>query len=874
MRFNSYRIAGLLLVLFLTSALPLASTTAAPNQRTQNQATAVSGFGVNSHVASRYPRFETLEAAANVVESLHPAIVREDVSMDRTHPAPDKWDWTWHDRVFDAHQRNGTRIIAVLGPGVGWASPEPGIAPDAHSFWPPSPDVYAAWAGAVARHYKGRGMIYEIWNEPDHPYHWRPSPDAAAYSRLLIAAAAAIRAADPGALIVSGGAGPFEASFLERMGEQGGWAVVDALSIHPYVDPSAPEAGLIAANGITALEPLMQRFGKKPIFVTEFGWGSGACERDPKGTTDEEAQANYLVRGALLLRAAGVGPILWYNLKDEREPCYGLLRAGSGKEDLSQLKPAAHALRVLSDEIGSRPGSHAPSLQASQLVLGFEDGQGWDAPFPAGSGTVTTSSEQVHGGRASARVDYRMPSAGNDYLAYVRSVPTPLPAGTTRVGLWVYGDGSGHRMALHLVDSQNETLHYPLGVIAHRGWQWLSTTLSAPAEGGSGNLVIDGTANIRAVVVDDHPDSRQGGGTIFWDDLLAFTGPDVYAVRFGSPDALTDVLWSLTPATIQVPTGSREARLVDRWGKAQTLTASNGKLQIAVGPAPVYLHHQAPPDAPPQQPPPTSAPLPPYNGTTAPAFEPVWARPDRPIAEGRVQRGWVWGPEPRSAPATEPYAEAPGGERLVQYYDKTRMELTRPGGPVTNGLLVVELLTGRRQVGDARFEPGEPAAEAVAGDPAGQNPQAPTYRALGMVAFPRNTARAAVQTGQPVLQTLNGQGQVGSDESLARYEVRYGPYDTQLGHNVAAPFAAFFSQQGLVYENGYRQGQIFDAGQVVGLPLSEPYWTRARVGGIEKDVLIQPFQRRVLTYTPENAPDQRVEMGNVGLHYLSWRYGR
>jgi hypothetical protein len=55
------------------------------------------------------------------------------------------------------------------------------------------------------------------------------------------------------------------------------------------------------------------------------------------------------------------------------------------------------------------------------------------------------------------------------------------------------------------------------------------------------------------------------------------------------------------------------------------------------------------------------------------------------------------------------------------------------------------------------------------------------------------------------------------------------------------------------------------------LPISEAYWTRARVGTIPRDVLVQAFERRVLTYSPDNPAGSRVEMGNVGQHYLAWR---
>ena len=49
---------------------------------------------------------------------------------------------------------------------------------------------------------------------------------------------------------------------------------------------------------------------------------------------------------------------------------------------------------------------------------------------------------------------------------------------------------------------------------------------------------------------------------------------------------------------------------------------------------------------------------------------------------------------------------------------------------------------------------------------------------------------------------------------------------------------------------------------------------RSPSGRTPQWVLVQPFERRVLTYTPSNAAGWHVEMGNVGRHYYSWRYGK
>jgi len=72
---------------------------------------------------------------------------------------------------------------------------------------PPAPAHYADFAGFLRRlgaTVGDRAGAWEIWNEPNLAWFWR-NPDPVAYAKLLKAAAPALRAADPGALIVSAG---------------------------------------------------------------------------------------------------------------------------------------------------------------------------------------------------------------------------------------------------------------------------------------------------------------------------------------------------------------------------------------------------------------------------------------------------------------------------------------------------------------------------------------------------------------------------------------------------------------------------------------------------------------------------------------------
>ncbi|HEX2911883.1 MAG TPA: CAP domain-containing protein [Chloroflexia bacterium] len=248
---------------------------------------------------------------------------------------------------------------------------------------------------------------------------------------------------------------------------------------------------------------------------------------------------------------------------------------------------------------------------------------------------------------------------------------------------------------------------------------------------------------------------------------------------------------------------------------------------------------------------------------SAPAsIQNLWEQVDGEVAQGQKGRTWLYGPDVNKA-YTEDYVEGPNGKRSVWYFDKVRLEITRPDGDqnsawyVTSGLLPKELMTGKMQVGDNKFVDRPPAQVPVAGDLT-NNPGSPTYASLAKVASLNNDRRADNRQGQVIKEGLNGASVVA--QAQPPVEVKYSYYDQTLGHNIPDVFMNSF-------KNLPREWLF-----IVGLPLTEAYWTKVKVGGVDKDVLLQVFERRVLTYTPSNSPEWQVEMGNVGLHYMVWRY--
>jgi hypothetical protein len=268
---------------------------------------------------------------------------------------------------------------------------------------------------------------------------------------------------------------------------------------------------------------------------------------------------------------------------------------------------------------------------------------------------------------------------------------------------------------------------------------------------------------------------------------------------------------------------------------------------------------------------------------TSSQFRTKWQRADKPISDGNANpaRSWLWGPDSfvYADKNNEPYVESPGGTRQVLYFDKARMEINNPlTGQVTNGLLVRELISGKLATGDSVSVQRRSADDIpIAGDPSGNS--GPTYASFGKVASTNNDNPSPVRTGASVVETISRDGAIGVNASLGNL-AKYVYYDDTLKHNIPDVFWNFLNQRGNVYTNG----QFVDNQPVMGdnpivpwldatgFPITDAYWATVIVAGKPLNVLTQAFERRVLTFTPDNPPAFKVEMGNVGRHYFTWRY--
>ena len=261
-----------------------------------------------------------------------------------------------------------------------------------------------------------------------------------------------------------------------------------------------------------------------------------------------------------------------------------------------------------------------------------------------------------------------------------------------------------------------------------------------------------------------------------------------------------------------------------------------------------------------------------------PAFGRMWTRTDALVASGTVKRSFYWGPKPLSGPIAEAYAEGANGKHLVQYFDKGRMEINDPKADpanpfyVTPGRLTMELVTGQIQVGNDKYVTHYRANIPIAGDT--DDPTTPTYATFMGIAHGVSQFKDD-RTGKPVLGVASKDRGFGENGGFAASGVKIAFFEPVTNRNVPNVFWDFLNTRGPVTVNGKQlEARLSDPYfYVTGFPITDPWWVYAKVQGkVGTPVLVQLFERRVLTYVPDAPDGFKVQMGNIGQDYYDWRY--
>ncbi len=322
------------------------------------------GLGVNIHFTDPKPGEIQMLAAAGFTW------VRMDFGWNSTEPEKGKFDFSAYDRLLASLDPHHIRALFILD--YSNTHYDKDLSPNSDE----GRAAFARWAAAAAVHFKGRGVIWEMYNEPNI-FFWRPKPNVDDYAKLALAVGKAIREAAPEETYVGPAVSTMDFKFLETCFKAGLLEYWSAVSVHPYRQ-SPPET--VAAD-YAKLRELISQYGPKdkkiPILSGEWGFSS-AWEK-----FDAAKQGKYLPRQWLTNLSNGVPISIWYDWHDdgsdpkEAEHHFGTVhfQEHAGRDPLYDPKPAYAAAKTLTSQLA---GCHFVERMhvggADDYVLKFQKG--------------------------------------------------------------------------------------------------------------------------------------------------------------------------------------------------------------------------------------------------------------------------------------------------------------------------------------------------------------------------------------------------------------------------------------------------------------------------------------------------------------------
>ncbi len=354
----------LLITLMLFGVSPPAAMAQIPVR-----ATVPESLGLNIHFTAPRPGEMQMLARTGV------RWIRMDFTWGATERQKGRYSFAAYDGLMAALRAHHIRPIFILDYGNRFY--DHGLAPSSGE----GRRAFARWASAAVRHFRGQGIVWEMWNEPNGNF-WKPKADVSNYIKLALETGKAIREADPKATFIGpavSGAGPRVLPFLKACFKAGLLKYWSAVSVHPYrhADPETATADYAVIRRLIAeYAPSGKHI---PVIAGE--WGYTATSRW-NGT--DRMQSLFLAREWLTDLSAGIPISIWYDWHDDgpdpqnTEHHFGLVRFPyhAGREPVYTPKPAYWAARTLTHALkGYRFARRLQIGQSDDYILVFRRGR-------------------------------------------------------------------------------------------------------------------------------------------------------------------------------------------------------------------------------------------------------------------------------------------------------------------------------------------------------------------------------------------------------------------------------------------------------------------------------------------------------------------
>ena len=285
------------------------------------------GTGVNIHFTDAQPGEIKMISAAGF------RWVRMDFKWEVIETKRGIYDFSSYDRLIAALDEYHIRAYLIFDYG------NPLYTPDKSVRTEDGRQAFGRWAIASAKHFANRGIVWELFNEPDIDIFWPPKPSVDEYIALALTVSRAWRAQVPNEILIGPATAAVDVPFLESTFKAGLLQYWSAVSIHPYrkTDPET------VAGDYCRLRKLIRSYKAAPnsIPIISGEWGYSSVSR----WVNETQQAEMLARQFLTNVANGIPISIWYDWRDdgldanELEHHFGIVRHEFRQDSESPFEP-------------------------------------------------------------------------------------------------------------------------------------------------------------------------------------------------------------------------------------------------------------------------------------------------------------------------------------------------------------------------------------------------------------------------------------------------------------------------------------------------------------------------------------------------------
>ncbi len=272
------------------------------------------GLGYNIHFTDARP------GEMEMIADSGATIIRMDFGWAHTEKEKEKYDFSAFERLTDALEKHGMRPLYILDYSNKFY--DEGLSP----YTEEGRKAFGKWAATAAVHFKGRKILWEMYNEPNIGF-WKPKPNPDDYIKLALEVGKTLREAAPDELYIGPATSQIDMDFLEKCFKAGLLEYWDAVSVHPYrhgkgpetvvaeyaklrymIDKYAPQRAPSAAERNSGVAPVKKHI---PILSAEWGYSS-IWEY-----SDETMQGKLLPRQWMTNLACDVPVSIWYDWHDD-----------------------------------------------------------------------------------------------------------------------------------------------------------------------------------------------------------------------------------------------------------------------------------------------------------------------------------------------------------------------------------------------------------------------------------------------------------------------------------------------------------------------------------------------------------------------------